>query len=274
MKLPGHGKELSQLRAELAATEAELERREKQLRKELEEKLKIQAQYIERLLQSRFAVRMDSAHIVYDIVNWDGDFKVNRTYEGLRTGEGLQFRYLTHKAVTTTPHATFGEARFIDEKSSAGTSMECSQPAEAEKLFKINFPADLTSSEAGASYAFEYVMNKGALMTKEAATEAYREDPRPREGFHHVNEISTGLLQIDVIFPRGYPAKTNCAALISDAIHGEETKKLLVQHSEHGVSVRIEKPLPGFKYLIEWDGPSENDFTRLKEEASGRKPAK
>lgn len=273
MKLPRQGKEISQLKAELAATEAELERREKQLRKELEQKLQLQAQYIERLLQSRFAVRLDFAHIIYEIINWEGDFRVSRTYQGLRTGEGLQFHYLIHKAVTTTPRAKFGDARLMTEKSSAGVSMECSQPSETEKHFKINFPTDLTSSKDGASYSFEYVMHNGVLMTKEAACEAYREDPRPREAFHHVNEISTGTLQIDVVFPRGYPAKTNCAVLTGDAIHTEETKKLVVQHSNNAVLVKIEKPLPGFKYLIEWEGPSQNDFTRFRDQALGREPA-
>src|SRR5260370_32072380 len=100
MKLSNHMQEIAHLRKELANTQAELDRREKQLRKETGEELSLQAKHIEQLLQSRFALKLNSIHVTYDIFNWDGDFKVTRFYEGLRTGEGLQLLFFKHKAFT------------------------------------------------------------------------------------------------------------------------------------------------------------------------------
>jgi len=261
-------KEIDQLKADLAATQAELERREKRLRKEADEKLSLQAKLIEGLVQSRFALKLRSTYIVYDIVNLDGDFKVTRIYEGLQTGEGLQLHFLKHKAVTSTPNAKFGEARLIPEKSSANISMDVWEEAEGVKFFKINFPGDLTSSEKGADYAFEYTTKKGVLMTKEAASEAYRNDPRPREAFYQINEVSTGFLKLELRFPTGYVAKSNSLALINEVVHDDETKRINVQTTDQRVLMEVKKPLPGFSYLIEWEGPPENEFQQLRETAN------
>lgn len=281
MNLSNYEKEIAQLRADLAATQEDLKRREKQLLRETDQKLAIQAKHIEQLLQSRFALRIKSVHLKYDITTWDGDFNVTRTYEGLQTGEGLQLLFFTHKAVTSTPDAKFGQARLLGEKSSPGVSMDFWEERNT-KFFRVKFPPDLTSSATGADYAFEYEMKKGVLMTKDAALDAYRNDPRPNEAIYHVNEISTGILQLDVLFPAKYPAKCNCLALVGDIthaeetqsiVHVEETKRLKIQSLERGVSVLIEKPLPGFQYLVEWEAPSEQDFAKLKAEVLGRELA-
>src|SRR5437764_6448322 len=107
------GTERDLLKADLEATQAELKRRQVELRKETEEKLRLQAQYIERLLESRVAVRVASTHISYEVVSWDGDLNVRRVYEGLRTGEGLQLSFFEHRAKTSTPGAEFGKAQLI-----------------------------------------------------------------------------------------------------------------------------------------------------------------
>ena len=107
-------------------------------------------------------------------------------------------------------------------------------------------------------------------MTMEAATDAYRNDPRPREGLYQINEIATGALLLDVTFPAKYPARWNCLALVNDIPHADETKRLTIKETERSVSLSIENPLPGFQYLVEWDGPPEEEFTRLKNEASAQ----
>lgn len=264
MRLNRQSVEIAQLKADLLATQAELKRRQKELRKEAEDKLALQAQLIDKLAKSRFTLKIRSTRIVWNVVNWEGDANVTREYRGLQTGEGLQLRFLKNKAFTSTPNSKFGQARLIPEKTSPGISMQCGEETENLWFFQINFPEDLTSVEGGADYAFEYSIQKGVLMTKEAAAEAYRTDPRPREAVYQINEVFNELLELEVMFPRGYPAKVTCLALINEVVHDEETKKLRIQETEQGIAVTVEKPLPGFWYLIEWDGPPEDEFRRLK----------
>src|SRR5437867_112075 len=123
-------KEVVQLKADLAATQAELERRERQLRKEADDKLALQAQLIDKLAKSRFALKIRSTHIVWDVLNWNGDFRVTRTYRGLQTGEGLQLHFLKHRAFSSTPNNKFEETRLIPERTSPGITMDFEQEAE------------------------------------------------------------------------------------------------------------------------------------------------
>src|ERR1700704_5978544 len=96
---------IAQLQADLAATQAELKRREKELRKEADDKLALQAQLIEKLAQSRYTLRIRSTHMMWDVINWNGDYKITRTYQGLQTGEGLRLHFLRHKAFSSTPNS-------------------------------------------------------------------------------------------------------------------------------------------------------------------------
>jgi hypothetical protein len=257
---------VAQLEAELSATQAELERLKKELRKEADVKLKHQAALIDKLAKSRFSLGIKSTQIIWEILDWDGDYKVTRTYKGLHVGEGLELHFLKHRAFSSTPNSKFGSARLLPDKSSAGISMEFGLEGNATMFFKIDFPPGLANTEAGADYGFEYGVEKGLLMTREAAREAYGSDPRPREAVYQINEIFNEFLHLELIFPAGYPGKTNCAALIDQIEHAEETARLQITKTDRGVSVEVSNPLPGFWYLIEWDGPPEEEFQRLREE--------
>jgi len=148
--------------------------------------------------------------------------------------------------------------------------MDFGQETENICFFQINFPEQLTGTETGADYAFEYLLEKGVLMTREAAAEAYRTDPRPREAVYQINEVFNERLDLALTFPSGYPAKANCLALINEVPHEEETKRLRISTSENGVAITVDKPLPGFWYLIEWDGPSEAEFQDLRNKAGSK----
>src|SRR5205823_5820281 len=109
-------------------------------------------------------------------------------------------------------------------------------------------------------------LSKGFLMTKEEALNAYRGESPESEAFYHKTDVSTKSLLIELAFPEGYDAVVHPMALVNNGVHDEVTKQLRVVQDGNRFSLKIEKPLQGFEYMLAWDAPTKEEFYRKRAE--------
>jgi methionine-rich copper-binding protein CopC len=138
-----------------------------------------------------------------------------------------------------------------------------------KRVVRIHFPDKAANQPEGVSYAYEYRMEKGFLMTREEAAVAYAGESPETEAFYHKNDISTRLLLIDLSFPRGYSARVSAVALVNNEVHVRATQELKVEENGNRFSLAVKKPLQGFEYMLTWEAPSAEDFAKQKALAKG-----
>jgi hypothetical protein len=258
--LSGRQRELQNVRDESA-------RRVRVAREEFEEKSLIHAKHLEQVIKSRYAFTSQMTRLVFEVLDFDGNCLMTRAHRGLKTGEGLSLRHMRHNFSTTTPGAVLGGVDLVKRGSSEGVALQVISTKPTEIAFNIILPDKITESVAGADYEYRTSVQKGAIMTQEEAAEKYADDVTPREGFFHDNDLPTNLLELEVIFPPNYPARCMSHVYIGNSwvAHEEETNKLKLQQSGRSAKLSIENPIQGFRYLVDWLGPTRQEFEQIRQ---------
>jgi hypothetical protein len=255
------------LRRDLEICNQDLERTKKDFEIQSEKALRLQADHLAKVVQSRYAVRCRETNILAEIIDLDGTMKFTTQRLGLKTTPGLVLRFLDHFVSSTAPNAAKDDSTLSEARLSDGVQMESQvESTDGKVRVRFNFPEGATHSEQGADYGYSVTMKKAVVMTKEAATVAYGDQPVSQECFYHDTEIPTDLLRIKVIFPPQYSITPSAKVFLAGGwtLHQAATDELQLKSEPNSACLQVTKPLPGFRYLIQWESPESKHVEKLR----------
>lgn len=262
--------ETSRLRTEIENIQYEADRKLRVTREEFEEKGLIQAKHLAQVIKSRYALTSQATRLILEVLDLEGNSTMTRVHQGLVTSEGLLLHYMQHHFASSTPGGSIENVVLVASGSSEGVQLEIVEQKPTKTVFHVLFPGEMTTRPQGVDYEYRVHVHRGMLMTKEEADRAYAEDASPQEGFFHDNDIPTKLLELEVIFPLNYPACCSSHVYIGGSWipHVEETKKWKLEKTERGAKLSIDNPIQGFRYLIDWLAPTQDQFEEIKKKAA------
>jgi hypothetical protein len=212
------------------------------------------------LLEEKYGLYCESARVVVELRD-GGDVAIHTYVKGLQAHGGHEFDALPLTNYSSAPAAKVDAKPKIKENGKKAMLIEPRSLSDKRSEFLVRIPAKLTGDDAPIDYELEILNQKSWLALASEVAEYYGKDPYPYE-FHSADvAFPTKQLDLEVFFPAGYNASAFHAVWYGSTqlLHHSEFKRSAFekddQASRKRAKLTVERPLPGFRYVIYWKAP-------------------
>lgn len=248
------------------------ERLERGKRQKAEQATKTSLLFLMKELEYRYGLKASLVVSSMELRDFDGTVELKRTWEELRVAPGgapvssIPVRiWVQHKdgKIIQPPN--------LVKPVNFPKSVDIRHVKTGDKEYdsRIEITGRLTDADPPLAFTFVTVCSKGVCASKEEMDETYKQDEFKKEYHSFDVTMPMDVLELRVKFPDGYLFDAYPMVFYG---HTETTYDPEFQRVKDGFGrtansayLRVELPLVGFRYVIYWIPPTEQQLAQLKQ---------